>query len=133
MKNKYWVIVVLVIGLAACHSNNMTYVQRMSSLQIRKDSVYKRHDSLRALASHYSELTDRISSHKIDSLHRIHFNLIKLRMDSMLNPQERVLFAKMRYYSALAYQSDSDVMRVNRAIYDLQMERKKGIDWPFHS
>ena len=124
MKNKYWAILVFVFCLAACHSNNMSYAQRMSSLQIRKDSVYKRHDSLRALARYYSELTDQISSHKIDSLHRIHFNLIKLRMDSMLNPQERELFTKMRHYSTLAYQSDSDVMRVNRAFNDLQMERK---------
>lgn len=126
MNYKWLVYIVVALFLVACHSNNMSYAQRMSSLQIRKDSVYKRHDSLRALARYYSEITDRISSHKIDSLHSIHFNLIKLNLDSTLNPQERVLFAKMRHYSALAYQSDSDVMRVNRAIYDLQMERKKG-------
>jgi hypothetical protein len=59
-------------------------------------------------------------------MHRIHFNLIKLVLDSTLNPQARVLFAKMRHYSALAYQSDSDVMRANRAIYDLHMQRKNG-------
>ena len=33
-------------------------------------------------------------------------------------------FAKMRQYSDLAYQTDSDVMGVNRAFNDLQMECK---------
>jgi hypothetical protein len=99
MNYKYWVITVLVISLAACHSNKMTYAQRMSILQIRKDSVYKRHDSLRALATYYSEITQMITSHKLDSLHRIHFNLIKLELDSTLNPQERVLFEKAALFS----------------------------------